>query len=164
MASALSDEDVQAIIALPKFWHGDLDWKEDPPGSDTLFAKGNLTDADGATIPGLTVELTYLRRGDFEFECNDRFTVFKLVTTKKQRAFQVEVCPADEQSHIEPDGTKYYGPHEHVGERYQALPENHRAAGCDHQAWFYTFLTRAAITFQGDYVHPQPQSELDLTP
>lgn len=115
-------------------------------------------DESGASIPGLTGELQYRRRPD-GWECDDRFTLFQLIRSRRQRAYQIEVKPEDKISHVE-NGVPWFGPHEHFGDKAVQFGAVHLPPNADHQAWFWEFVGRANITFEGEYRHPDPQGSL----
>ena len=67
--------------------------------------------------------------------------------------------PPAKPSHRE-SGVQWYGPYQHFGERAQQFEAAELPIEADHQAWFYTFMEKAKIDFDGKYVDPDPQMVL----
>jgi len=156
----LTDEEIQAVLAKPKFLANDLEWKSAPTNTAFFQATSPLADDNGVTIPGLSVDLQY-RRGMLMDECKYKFTIF-LFRGRRHRLYQIEVVPPDQPSHTE-NGKKWYGPHQHFGDRAEKIDEK---LGCnDHEEWFKVFLKRANIG-PAKYMPPPPlqQGELPLEP
>lgn len=150
----LTNDEATAIIAMAKIVHGEMEWKNSPPGSKLYGASAVIYDSSGATIPGLTMELFYHRTivpGQYKFI----FTLFTLRGTKKLRSFQVEVIPPDRIKHRE-NGVPISGPHEHVAEAGFKVDEEANSFGEDHEKWFHYFLKKANITYNGKYGEPDP--------
>lgn len=153
-ASFLDTNEATAINAVPKFINDDVEWKNLPLGSQIFGASMMVCGGDGATIPGLTVELDYSRSivpGQYKF----KLTLFVLRGTKKLRSLQVEVIPPERVKHRE-NGVPIAGPHEHVGEKGFPVDEEAISFGTDYQKWFQYFLKKANITYKGKYSEPDP--------
>lgn len=157
--SSITEDEIQAIISLEKFLLGDLLWKETPSGSAFSQASFNIFNLKEETIPGLTVELSY-REGVIKSECKYMFTLFALRPPKKTRIYQLEVVPLNKISHKE-NGEKWYGPHQHFGEKAVEIPEAKYLKCGDHESWFKVFLRIANISHSGKYLPPgSKQGEL----
>jgi hypothetical protein len=148
----VSYADAKAIIALPKFIVGDVEWKQQPEGSELFTADLLLLNQAQQTIPGLTVELQY-RRGIVNGECKCLFTVF-LFEANKLRAYQLEVVPQHRSKHAE-NGVKWYGPHKHIGDKSEQVKRPDLCCD-DHAEWFAYFLNDANIKHVGNYAPPNP--------
>lgn len=154
----LTEEEIAAILAQPKFIAADLDWNERPNNSNFLAATANILDENGATIPGLTMELAY-RRGRIAEDCKYDFSIFSLRGNRKRRVYQINVVAPDRWAHIDGDGT-WFGPHQHFGERAARI-EPDPGLGCtDHEKWFRLFLKQANIQFSGKYLPAEIQGRL----
>ena len=134
----LTDDEINGILRQPKFLYGDLQWAERPNNSAFLSAVGNLLDENGATIPALTVSFFY-RRGRIVDDCKYTFTVFLLRANKRLRVYQLEVVSRDKVSHVE-EGCKWFGPHQHFGEKAIPLDSNIKLCCPDFESWFEIFF------------------------
>jgi hypothetical protein len=153
-------EEAKAIVALPKFISGNIEWRNSPTNSHFFVANFVVFDEGSKSMPGLTLDFVY-RSGVVPDECNYKFTLYKFSGSRRYRVFQIEVYPWEKQSHT--DGLfKHYGPHQHFGEQFETiLGVNH--LDCKyHQEWFNEFLKRGNITFSGKYFHPDPQYDLGV--
>ena len=159
LISPLSEEEIAAILARPKFWAGDLAWAERPNNSNLLLATTPLLDDTGATIPGLTAELRF-RRGVVSDRCKYQFSIFSF-RGNRERVYQIEIVPPDQKCHRQ-DGVPWYGPHQHFGHRAAKMPEGVTVGCTDHEECFRVFLKLANIQFSGKYLPPLLQIELDL--
>jgi hypothetical protein len=116
---------------------------------------------NGATIPGLNVELTY-RHSMVPNDCNHKMTLFLVRGARRLRTFQFEIFPASRMSHKQ-DGTPIYGPHQHVGEKYEPIDGASILTCADYELWMREFFGRANIAFTGKYSPPEPLAgQLDL--
>lgn len=122
----------------------DIDWKDTPNDSNYIASTDSLLDSNGASIPGLSYELS-VRRGRFEDDCRFTFTVFK-IKGRRQRAYQICVYPPEFRSHRE-------GPGKWWNRAEQFSPPVNLTCR-DHEKWFREFLRRAKITFGGKYLPP----------
>lgn len=148
----LSDEEVAEAIARPKRIVDEMSWEDKPSNSHFLMWSPLLVDPDGATIPGLLVELC-VRRGSIGSDCRYDFGLFQVKGARRLRAYQINVRPWNRVSHIE-QGAQWYGPHEHYGEAAAKL-DSHIQFGCEHHLdWFELFLQRAKISYTGRRVAP----------
>lgn len=143
--------DIMAIYNRRKFVDDPMTWG---PANNITYRQCILPvlDEDGATIPGLTLEIKY-RQGLVVDDCKYTFTLFQYKNKIRARVYQIEVVPPDQQSHTEP-GQVLFGPHYHFGELYQ-VKELHEHLGCpDFEQWFSLFCERASIIFSGRVGHP----------
>lgn len=126
---------------MPKSARGDLIWDGRPNHAGHQICTAVLIDADGVTVPGLTIALE-VKAPVFVDSCMYLFTVYKLIHGRKERAYQLEVVPTAKRSHNGPEGT-FYGPHEHYGEQAfpVAVPEVHCGNWEACYRWFCTRCT-----------------------
>jgi hypothetical protein len=150
------------LIALRKRMAGPVIWEATPEGSEIYRCDFRLLDEQDQTIPGLTVELQYVR-GIVKGQSIVKLTLFSL-EPPKLRAYQLCVVDAARSKHRE-NGLAWHGPHKHVGDKAEQV---HPAWACDdHEAWFRFFLADANIQHDGDYrppPRPMIQPSLDLGP
>ena len=128
----------RAIAGTPKSAADELLWAERKNHVTHKFCISVLTDASGATIPGLT--LVFEVKAPIHVNaCLYQFTVLKLTHGLRQRAYQLEVLPREKCGHRGLSGA-INGPHEHVGEAVYAVDDPTVScmdwAGC--LAWFCT--------------------------
>lgn len=159
LPEVLTEEEITAVLAQTKIIAGDLDWSEKPTNSAFLVAGANLLDTDGATIPGLTVELHYRRGSIAPDDCKYAFIIFLFKGGKKRRLYQIDVRPKDKSSHTGENG-KWFGPHQHFGERAAPFKDDLGLDCPDHEKWFRFFLKLANIQFGGKYIPPERQRRL----
>ncbi len=75
----------------------------------------------------------------------------------------MEVYPKERLSHRDEMGVAYFGPHQHIGERYESLLGLDNLTCADLEKWVREFLKRANISFTGKYEPPeQAAGQLDL--
>jgi hypothetical protein len=154
MSGDLALEEATHILGLEKFWPADdLIWQASPEHGTQMICMGTLTDASGATIPGLTVELAFRVPARFD-DCKYTFTVFAFKAGgSRQRVYQLEVIPPGDRGHNDAALGALYGPHEHVGTAVREVKVGH--LGCEHhENWFREFLMRANIGYGGRYFGP----------
>src|SRR5229473_2905086 len=96
LPNEITEEEIAAFLARPKFMDEDFNWREESPHSAILWTSGPLLDEQGLTISEHIVDLTY-RRGKYKGECKYLFTIFKLVP-KRTRLYQIEVVPPKQKS------------------------------------------------------------------
>ena len=104
-----------------------------------VIATAVLTDADGVTLPGLTLVIE-AKAPVVTSRCLFLLGIQYNRRGKKGRVYQLEVCPTDKRSHNGMDGP-IYGPHEHVGEAGDSVtPLAHPEVSCSNWlgvwAWF----------------------------
>ena len=152
-SAAIPEAEARAIIAMPKAILGNVEWKNNPTGSAFFKATFVVYDENGATIPGINVELSY-RHSNVANECNHKFTVFKVKGTRPLRAYQIEVYPPTRQSHRE-NGVAVFGPHQHIGEKYEPIAGVAALTCADYESWMQEYFGRANIKFAGNYSPPE---------
>ena len=152
MSGDLPEDEARTIIATEKFVGVDrLTWDASPTHSAQQVFSCPIMDSAGTTVPGLTLELAF-RVPPFRDDCKYTFTVFSFDPGGRRRAYQLEVVPIDDQSHIGDDKI-CRGPHEHIGEFVQEVRVGD--LNCrHHEQWFREFLKRANINFGGLYLGP----------
>lgn len=160
LVSPIPEVEINLIMARTKIWASDLEWSERPNNSRLLQSVATLLDDDGATIPGVTVELRY-RHGTVADECKYLFTLF-LFRGNRERIYQLEVVPPHQRSHRHEGGEWWYGPHQHFGHRAEKLPDEVTVGCDDHENCFRVFLRLANIQFSGRYLPPVAQLPLGL--
>jgi len=118
-------DDARSIASGSKSLHGALAWHKRDNHAGFLIASARVEDADGAFLPGLTVEFEY-KAGISLARCQFLFTLFTLRQGAKLRAYQLEISPPEKRTHNE-TGNIIYGTHEHWGDKAIALS----GFGCD---------------------------------
>jgi len=102
------------IIDLPKFCNQNLVWGTKANQNSFLQATSALDDAEGATIPGLTIQLEVKKPilvATYHFELG----LFKLSHNGiRERVYQLNVTPMHRRSHNDKKHP-IYGPHIHHG-------------------------------------------------
>jgi hypothetical protein len=158
----LSNEDAGAIKSLPKIITGDVVWKNEPAGSRMFYGDFNCLNERQESIAGMTIELLFCRT-EVKDECKFLFTVFQLKGTIKLRVYQIEVVPPGRSKHKE-KGEKWYGPHQHVGEKAEKIAASASHLGCaNHSDWFEYFLKETNTIHNGKWVDPDPANpQLEL--
>lgn len=156
--AGLSEEEIAEILAIKKVMVGDLDWSEKPSNSNFLMATFTLFDEQGASIPGLTVDIC-VRRGRYQEDCRYEFGVFKLKGGKRLRAYQINVRARDKVSHNSEEGP-WFGAHQHYGDKAIKFDPELAITCGHHEGWFTEFLKRANIGHGGKYVPPPLQQDL----
>lgn len=88
-------------------------WVEKPSRSNYLLATSGLLNSQGATIPHLEFKGEYrsAKHGDIV-----SYGLMYKHASQQRRVFMVEIYPSHQRSHIEPDGTPFFGPHMHLGD------------------------------------------------
>lgn len=88
-------------------------WVEKPSRSNYLLATGSLINSQGATIPHLEF------KGEYRIAKHGDIISYALMykhATQQRRVFMVEIYPQHIRSHVEADGTPFFGPHMHLGD------------------------------------------------
>ncbi|AMO77520.1 hypothetical protein [Pseudomonas citronellolis] len=143
--------DDQQLIARPKRFSGRLAFGT--KDTNTLFkvAAFRPEDEDGATIPGVTIEIV-LRTGVAADRCKYTFTMFRLSNQKQRRVYQLEVVPQDKRSHNGPP--RLYGPHEHYGDDGDVRPVQNDLCCTDYKLWLELFCSRICLTLETELPYP----------
>lgn len=126
-------------------------WVEKPSRSNYLVASSKLVDAQGVVIPHLAFKGEYrpARHGDIV-----SYALIYRHGKELRRVFMVEIYPGHVRSHVEPDGTSFFGPHLHLGdERLNQVSKLviDRVGNTFHQWWLEKLRrhTRIYDTAQG---------------
>lgn len=147
----ISEAEARAAIAIPKFIPDDLTWSAEPNKSLTMVFSAGVLDENGATVQGLTVDLSFRTPARVD-DCRYSFTLFTFRPTGKKRAYQLAVMPEHLRGHVDARG-EIRGPHQHIGNLVE--PERMPHLGCkNHEQWFRIFLDRANIKHSGRYFGP----------
>ncbi|EHN65102.1 hypothetical protein [Comamonas testosteroni] len=88
-------------------------WVEKPSRSNYLLATSKLLNAQGVAIPNLEF------KGEYRIGRHGNIISYALMYRhgkELRRVFMVEVYPQHVRSHIEPNGTPFFGPHMHLGD------------------------------------------------
>jgi len=110
-------------------------WVEKPSRSNYLIATSKLLNAQGSTIPHLEF------KGEYRMARHGHIISYALMYThggEKRRVFMLEVYPQHVRSHVERDGTAFFGPHLHLGdERFEQVSKQviDRVGNAFHQRW-----------------------------
>ncbi len=131
------------ITALPKIATALVAWQARSNHSGSVVCVSPLTDPQGVTYPGLTVQLEAKAPTAVE-SCLYLFTIFRLDQGKRTRAYQLEVIPAAKRGHNGPTGP-IFGPHEHFGEEAFAVVDDEVNCG-DWLAAYIWFCRRCTLT------------------
>lgn len=102
-----------------------------------LVGVAELTDAQGITLPGLTLQIEVKAPIDCD-RCLYLFSIMRLKTRQRRRVYQLEVSPLGKRTH---NGTQtIHGPHEHIDEN-EPIAIDHPDVKCDNWpgalAWFF---------------------------
>ena len=143
-------DNARSIASGNKKLHGAPSWHKRDNHAGFLIASARVEDADGALLPGLTVEFEY-KAGITLARCQFLFTLFTLRHGAKLRTYQLEISPPDKRTHNEP-GNIIYGAHEHWGDKAIALT----GFGCDdYQHGFVHFCQQ--LNLAADVPQLQPE-------
>lgn len=88
-------------------------WVEKPSRSNYLLATGKLVNSQGVTIPHLEF------KGEYRIAKHGDIISYALMyrhAKQQRRVFMVEIYPQHIRSHVEEDGTTFFGPHLHLGD------------------------------------------------
>jgi hypothetical protein len=105
----ISEADARRMMAIPKWGEPMTEWRQDRSHPHTIFNAFGVVDGDGATIPGLQVELLVYRAPRVVME-RYLYTLFQLELGARRRVYQLHVC---HKRGVRPDDHEYT--HEHVG-------------------------------------------------
>ncbi|PTU30641.1 hypothetical protein [Stenotrophobium rhamnosiphilum] len=146
----LPEAEAREILALEKFMSpDDLFWTPSPNQSAQMIFSTPIVDANGISIRGLMLELSYRDPPQFD-DCKYGFTILSF---PRKRAIQLEVIPTDHRGHNGGDEPDCYGPHLHLGKHVEEI----RIGNLDckhHESWFREFLKIANIGYGGRYRGP----------
>lgn len=136
-SSHLRDRD-QVLINTAKTAIGWSGFKQRHNHAGHVIGVAELTDMQGVTIPGLTLQIEVKAAADVQ-RCLYLFSIMQTVKTKRTPAYQLEVAPADKRTH---NGvTTIYGPHEHVGRDDEPTAVVNSDVTCDNWdgalLWFF---------------------------
>lgn len=152
MIPQITEAEARGILSLVKYLPDeDLIWSDSPEHSSFKVFSRPLVDETGATIAGLTLELTY-RVPNYADDCRYSFSVFAFRPGGKKRVYGLDIVPNDVRSHTDEKVT-LSGPHQHIGDKVDLI----RIGQLDcrsHEQWFRHFLTTANIQFGGRYFGP----------
>ena len=110
----MSNDEIAALLAQPKGTVEPLEFEDRTNHAGHQSAVAVLTDAEGATLPGLTIQLEVKASATTD-RCLYFFSIMLRHGQTRHRIYQLEVCPSNKRSHNGP-GLVLYGPHEHVGD------------------------------------------------
>lgn len=144
------DIPVSSLIKAEKFLSSEalLDENIHPANNKkNLYVESELQDQAGVSIAGLTMRIEWKEDA---IECNEKYSLYYFVGGRRQRFFQIEVCPLEKLSHR--DGSQvFYGPHIHYP---LDTPRNITAnygCGVEHRSkWFKRFCRHANITVRSE--------------
>lgn len=88
-------------------------WVEKPSRSNYMLATSGLVNSQGTTIPHLEF------KGEYRIAKHGDIISYGLMykhAKQQRRVFMIEIYPAHQRSHIEPNGTPFFGPHMHLGD------------------------------------------------
>lgn len=107
----VSENDARLIMAQPKWGEPMSEWRQDRGHSQTVSNAFGVVDGDGATIPGLLVEMIVYRAPRIIM---DRyvFTLFRLDLGARRRVYQLHI---NHKRGVRPADHEYS--HEHIGTR-----------------------------------------------
>jgi hypothetical protein len=148
----LSDTQIEAIIAQPKLVTENVSWDHQPTNSNFRWWRSPVFSEEGVALAGMSCEMGF-RLGVAPEDCRYSFTLFLRRLANKARVYQIEVCRPDRVSHRE-GGNQLMGPHQHFGERAEAIEPPPNLFCVDHQQWLHLFLQNANIGFGGQYRSP----------
>ena len=102
-----------------------------------LIGVAELVDAQGITLPGLTLQIEVKAPIDCD-RCLYLFSIMRLKNRQRRRAYQLEVAPLGKRTHN--GTTAIHGPHEHIEEN-EPIAIDHPDVRCDNWAgalaWFF---------------------------
>lgn len=106
-----------------------------------LVGVAELTDAQGITLPGYTLQIEIKSPVDAA-RCLFLFSIMRLHQKKRLRVYQLEVAPRGKRTHNGPK--PIYGPHEHVGET-DPTPVTDSGVDCENWTgalqWFFNRIS-----------------------
>jgi hypothetical protein len=115
--------EAELLCHIPKFCAANLTWGTKSNQANLLVATSALEDSEGATIPGLTLQLE-IKKAIVTTRYQYELGLFKLIKGVRVRAYQLNVTPPDRRSHNGPEG-RIYGPHQHFGTKHvDAVADN----------------------------------------
>lgn len=142
----MDENKARAIISIPKFCSDLLDFVPRSNHKGSYIATASLEDEDGATIPGLTINIEY-RVAIVVDRCNYEIGLFQLEQGHRKRVYQLHVSPIDKRSHREKN-RDLYGPHEHIGKLVNEVRSPQVQCG-NLQAAFEYFCAQIKLNFTG---------------